>query len=66
MAADSQGPTVNSVAIVFGVMTAIVLSLRLWARIFLVKHIGLDDSQCFLSSTKPYDHQRSLFESYGD
>ncbi|KAH6647487.1 hypothetical protein BKA67DRAFT_662274 [Truncatella angustata] len=43
MALDTQGPTVMSVAIVFGIMTLIAISLRLWARIFLVKHIGSDD-----------------------
>lgn len=40
---ESQGPTVNAIAIVFAVITAIVMSLRLYARIFLVQKLGLDD-----------------------
>ncbi|KAK7564102.1 integral membrane protein [Phyllosticta citricarpa] len=40
---ESQGPTTNAIAIVFAVITAIVMSLRLYARIFLVQKIGLDD-----------------------
>ncbi|KAF3015887.1 hypothetical protein E8E14_009573 [Neopestalotiopsis sp. 37M] len=44
MATDSQGPTIMAVAIVFGVIAAIVIILRLWARVFLVKHVGFDDA----------------------
>ncbi|KAI1846100.1 hypothetical protein JX266_007909 [Neoarthrinium moseri] len=40
---ESQGPLVTAVAIVFGVITAIAISLRLWARLFLVKRMGADD-----------------------
>ncbi|KAI0174013.1 integral membrane protein [Pestalotiopsis sp. NC0098] len=43
MAVDTQGPTIMAVAIVFGVVAAITLSLRLWARVFLVKQMGFDD-----------------------
>lgn len=45
MATDSQGPTIMAVAIVFGVIAAIVIILRLWARVFLVKHVGFDDGE---------------------
>ncbi|KAI4604407.1 hypothetical protein KJ359_000545 [Pestalotiopsis sp. 9143b] len=43
MAVDTQGPTIMAVAIVFGVVAAITLTLRLWARVFLVKQMGFDD-----------------------
>lgn len=45
MAVDTQGPTIMAVAIVFGVVAAITLSLRLWARVFLVKQMGFDDGE---------------------
>ncbi|CAJ2513924.1 Uu.00g020430.m01.CDS01 [Anthostomella pinea] len=41
---DNEGPTVTAVAIAFGVLTAIVISLRSWARIWLVKSFGADDA----------------------
>ncbi|ORY64954.1 uncharacterized protein BCR38DRAFT_408706 [Pseudomassariella vexata] len=41
---ETQGPTVITVAVVFGVLTFFVISLRLWARIFLVKSLGPDDA----------------------
>ncbi|KAK6080622.1 integral membrane protein [Seiridium cupressi] len=43
MALDSQGHTVLAVAVVFGIITLIAITLRMWARIFLVKHTGPDD-----------------------
>lgn len=50
MASGSQGPTVITIAVIFGVMTLIAVVLRLWARIFLVKHMGFDDSQSSCST----------------
>lgn len=44
-ATESQGPTVNAVAIVFAVITAITITLRLWARVFIVKKVGADDGE---------------------
>ncbi|KAF2139251.1 uncharacterized protein K452DRAFT_289805 [Aplosporella prunicola CBS 121167] len=40
---DSQGPTVVTVSVVFAVLTAIVMSMRLYARVFIVQKLGLDD-----------------------
>ncbi|KAK8069789.1 hypothetical protein PG994_006405 [Apiospora phragmitis] len=40
---ESQGPTVTSLAIIFAAITVVAISLRLWARIFLVKKVGADD-----------------------
>ncbi|KFX90994.1 hypothetical protein V490_06144 [Pseudogymnoascus sp. VKM F-3557] len=39
----SQGPTATAISIVFAVMTAIVISLRLFSRIYIVRSTGLDD-----------------------
>ncbi|KAH8666433.1 integral membrane protein [Xylariales sp. PMI_506] len=41
--ADSLGSTVNGVAIAFGVLAFVVITLRVWARVFLVNHFGPDD-----------------------
>jgi hypothetical protein len=41
----SQGPTATAISIVFAVMTAIVISLRLFSRIYIVRSTGLDDSK---------------------
>lgn len=41
--AESQGPVVTSVAIVFAIISFLAIVLRLWARIFIVKSVGLDD-----------------------
>ncbi|KAJ4419478.1 hypothetical protein N0V82_004923 [Gnomoniopsis sp. IMI 355080] len=40
---ETQGPTVDAVSIAFGVLTLVTISLRLWARIFVVKSLGIDD-----------------------
>ncbi|KAF5020718.1 hypothetical protein F66182_7250, partial [Fusarium sp. NRRL 66182] len=40
---ETQGPTVNSVAIVFAVISFLAVVLRLWTRAFVVKSIGIDD-----------------------
>lgn len=42
---ETQGPTVDAVSIAFGVLTLITISLRLWARIFVVKSLGVDDCE---------------------
>lgn len=41
--ADSQGPVVTAVAIVFAVITFFTITLRMWARAFVVKSLGPDD-----------------------
>lgn len=43
--AESRGPTVDGVAIAFAILTAIVISLRLCARAFIVKSVGVDDGK---------------------
>lgn len=40
---ESQGPTVITISVVFAVITFIIMALRLWARIFLVQKVGMDD-----------------------
>ena len=47
MRTESQGHLVNTVAIIFGVLTIIVMVLRLYARIFVVKALGPDDSKSY-------------------
>ena len=42
---DSQGPTVVTVSVVFAVLTAVVMSMRLYARVFIVQKLGLDDGK---------------------
>lgn len=42
---ETQGPTVDAVSIAFGVLTLVSISLRLWARIFVVKSLGIDDCE---------------------
>lgn len=46
--AESQGPLVTTVAIVFAVLTFVAICLRLWARLLLVKSVGADDCKCLL------------------
>ncbi|RYP80342.1 hypothetical protein DL769_002522 [Monosporascus sp. CRB-8-3] len=41
--AESQGPTVTAVAMVFAVISAIAILLRLFARVYVAKSVGLDD-----------------------
>lgn len=48
MATDSsatQGPTAVAISVVFAVITFIVISLRLFSRIVVVRSVGLDDSK---------------------
>lgn len=42
---QNQGPMVESIAIFFAVLTAIVISLRLFSRIVIVQYVGLDDGE---------------------
>ncbi|POS76802.1 hypothetical protein DHEL01_v204797 [Diaporthe helianthi] len=42
--AESQGPTVTTVSVVFGVITIVTISLRLFARIHITRSFGLDDA----------------------
>ncbi|KAL4924262.1 putative integral membrane protein Pth11-like [Aspergillus undulatus] len=41
--AESQGPVVTGVAVVFAVITFFVLILRVFARIYVLKKMGVDD-----------------------
>ncbi|KXJ86200.1 hypothetical protein Micbo1qcDRAFT_37079 [Microdochium bolleyi] len=50
MAYETQGPTVSAVAIAFTVITIVAVSLRVWARIFLVKSFGTDDALICIAS----------------
>ncbi|EJT79952.1 hypothetical protein GGTG_05034 [Gaeumannomyces tritici R3-111a-1] len=43
MEVETQSPTVMAVAVAFAVITFVVVGLRLYARIFLVQHVGIDD-----------------------
>lgn len=43
MDVETQSPTVIAVAVAFAIITFVILSLRLYARIFLVNHVGKDD-----------------------
>lgn len=40
---DSQGPVVTGVAIAFAVLTFIVLSVRLFSRLYVMGQMGVDD-----------------------
>ncbi|EEU37771.1 uncharacterized protein NECHADRAFT_54795 [Fusarium vanettenii 77-13-4] len=40
---ESQGPVVNSVAIIFAVISFFAIVLRIWARAFIVRSLGADD-----------------------
>ncbi|OJD34915.1 uncharacterized protein BKCO1_20000153 [Diplodia corticola] len=40
---ESQGPMVVTISVVFAVITFIIMSLRLWARIYIVQRVGYDD-----------------------
>lgn len=46
---DSQGTTTLVVAVFFGCLTFVVISLRLVARVLVLRHVGPDDgkSACF-------------------
>ncbi|KAL4891843.1 hypothetical protein BDV59DRAFT_59238 [Aspergillus ambiguus] len=43
MASDSLGPTVSGVALAFAVLTLVVISLRLFSRIYVLRKMGPDD-----------------------
>ncbi|KAL4876445.1 hypothetical protein BJY04DRAFT_231626 [Aspergillus karnatakaensis] len=51
--AETQGPTVVGIAIAFAAITVVVLLLRLFARIYVLKKMGVDDYliilACFFS-----------------
>lgn len=42
---ENNGPMVESIAIIFAVITVIVISLRLFSRIVIVHYVGLDDGE---------------------
>lgn len=41
--AETQGPTVVGISIAFAVITIFVIILRLFARIYVLKKMGVDD-----------------------
>ncbi|KAE8165446.1 hypothetical protein BDV40DRAFT_65776 [Aspergillus tamarii] len=43
MAGESKGPTVIAIAVTFAVWTFIIISLRLFSRVFVLQKMGLDD-----------------------
>lgn len=46
----SQGPVVVGICVAFAALTFIVLALRLFARIFVLRQMGIDDcKQLFLT-----------------
>lgn len=45
---ESKGPIVNTVCTIFMVLTAIVIGLRLFSRLWVVRAMGLDDSKLHL------------------
>lgn len=42
---DSQGHTVVTISIVFGVLSIIVMALRLFARVMILGKMGMDDGE---------------------
>ena len=46
---ETRGPTVAAVAIVFGVVAAITITLRLWARVLIVRSVCADDGKLVLA-----------------
>lgn len=46
--AETQGPTVTTVSVVFGVITILTISLRLFARIYITRSFGPDDGELLL------------------
>ncbi|KAI9371381.1 hypothetical protein BJX61DRAFT_534863 [Aspergillus egyptiacus] len=47
---ETQGPMVSGIAISFAIITLVVLSLRLFARIYVLKKMGVDDYLIILAS----------------
>lgn len=56
MAGDngSQGPVVVGIAVAFAIVTFIVLALRLFSRIYVLRKMGIDDCRW---STSPLSQQ---------
>lgn len=42
---ENRGPVIEWVTVVLGAVTAIAVTLRLWARAFIVKSLGADDGK---------------------
>lgn len=47
--ATTQGPVIAGVAISFAVLSFVTICLRLFARIYVLKRMGLDDCKSILS-----------------
>lgn len=66
-ASTSSGPpvghTVNTVAIVFGVVTICVMTIRLYGRIALVHAVGVDDSSLYILQKKSRDSHTDMNHS---
>ncbi|GIK03824.1 hypothetical protein Aspvir_007898 [Aspergillus viridinutans] len=43
MASDSQGPVVVGISIAFAIVTFVVIYLRMFARVVVLEHVGVDD-----------------------
>jgi hypothetical protein len=48
MASDSQGPVVVGISIAFAIVTFVVFSLRMFARVVVLKNVGVDDCKFVL------------------
>lgn len=42
---DSQGHTIVVISIIFGVLSVIVMALRLFARVIILGKMGMDDGE---------------------
>ncbi|GFF26166.1 hypothetical protein IFM61606_09662 [Aspergillus udagawae] len=43
MASDSEGPVVMGISIAFAIVTFVVVCLRMFARVVVLEHVGVDD-----------------------
>jgi hypothetical protein len=48
MASDSQGPVVVGISIAFAIVTFVVVCLRMFARVVVLEHVGVDDCKFVL------------------
>lgn len=48
MISDSQGPFVVGISIAFAVVTFVVICLRMFARVVVLNHVGMDDCKFIL------------------
>lgn len=43
---ETQSPVISGIAIAFAVLTFIVISLRLFSRLYVLGKMGVDDCKC--------------------